>query len=345
MQAIRSILDRLGLQTEPDFETAWIDGLIWLKLKGGSANHQDESFDDEMDLEQVGSPVEDIVLETTPSAVQQAEEQSESAPMSTEPESSAVSPSSAGPSPVSDPTFRIGNLPAANKKLVFVNQDDKLTRAVTLLLSHDFSQLPVMQGDREVKGMITWQSIGSKQAFGCKCATVGDCRVDARIVDSNRTLFDAIPIIVEAGYVLVRNQKDKRITGVVTASDLSLQFQALAEPFLLLREIELHVRQILEKKITEEDLAAIEAPGTVISKPASISALTFGHYVRLFQHPQIWSKLGLKIDSVVLTAQLEEVRIIRNDVMHFDQDPMTQDELNTLKRTVGFMQQLFDLSA
>jgi predicted transcriptional regulator len=126
-------------------------------------------------------------------------------------------------------------------------------KAVTLMLQHDFSQLPVMQGEREVKGMITWKSIASKQALGCKCDQVGDCREDARIVDSNRTLFDAIPTIVEYGYVLVRDQRDRRINGVVTASDLSLQFQALAEPFLLLREIELHVRQLLQDKLTTHD--------------------------------------------------------------------------------------------
>src|SRR6059036_709163 len=35
VQAIRSILDSLDLETDPDFETAWIDGLIWLRLKNG----------------------------------------------------------------------------------------------------------------------------------------------------------------------------------------------------------------------------------------------------------------------------------------------------------------------
>src|SRR2546426_10657058 len=108
------------------------------------------------------------------------------------------------------------------------------------MLDHDFSQLPVMQGEREVKGVVTWKSVASKQALGFYCETVKECREDARIVDSNRTLFDAIPTIVEHGYVLVRNERDRRITGIVTASDLSLQFQGLAEPFLLLREIELH---------------------------------------------------------------------------------------------------------
>jgi len=33
--AIRRILDSLDIKTEPDFETAWIDGPIWLQLRQG----------------------------------------------------------------------------------------------------------------------------------------------------------------------------------------------------------------------------------------------------------------------------------------------------------------------
>ena len=194
-----------------------------------------------------------------------------------------------------------------------------------------------------MKGVVTWKSIGSKQAFGCKCNIVGDCREDARIVDSNRTLFDAIPTIVEFGYVLVR---DRRIMGMVTASDLSLQFQSLAEPFLLLREIELHVRQLLGNKLVTADFELLAAAPPPIQKPhLNVDDLTFGDYVRLFQHPQIWAKLDLKTDGGVLTALLEDVRLIRNDVMHFDPDPMTVDELSTFKRAVRFMQELNELLA
>ena len=149
-------------------------------------------------------------------------------------------------------------------------------------------------------------------------------------------------MIVEHGYVLVRAD-DRRITGIVTASDLSLQFQALAEPFLLLREIELHVRQLLVGKVQPSDFDVLAAPNPVASKPQGIAQLTFGQYVRLFQHPQIWPKLALNIDNGVLIALLEEVRQIRNDVMHFDPDPMTSDELNTLKRAVRLLQELYEI--
>ncbi|MDA8050764.1 MAG: CBS domain-containing protein [Rhodospirillales bacterium] len=240
VEAIRGVLDSLDLETEPNFETAWIDEPIQLRLKGGGPITDAASVPiDSTEGGQDGADLEDIVLEGTPSALKQVLAQSELAPTSAEPDVPAggVDPES------SDPTFRIGSLPAANKRLISVNQDDLVARAATLMLQHDFSQLPVMQGEREVKGVVTWKSIGSRKAVGSKCERVADCREDARIVDSNRTLFDAIPIIVEYGYVLVR-QHDRRISGIVTASDLSLQFPALAEPFLLLREIELHVRRL-----------------------------------------------------------------------------------------------------
>jgi len=210
------------------------------------------------------------------------------------------------------------------------------------MLQHDFSQLPVMQGEREVKGMVTWKSICSRLAFGCKIDRVADCCEDARIVDANRTLFDVIPAIVEYGYVLVRG-RDRKITGVVTASDLSLQFHTLTEPFLLLREIELHVRRLMHGRLDASDLNCLTVASPPNRASKEIANLTFGEYVRLFQNGDIWAKLNLGIDRTVLTKLLDNVRTIRNDVMHFDPDPMTSDQLGTLKQAAKFMQALFEV--
>lgn len=344
IQAIRHILNLLDLATDPDFETAWIDSPMWLHLKDGvpvTANGSHPAVAN--DLQTAGAAeAEEMVLESTPSAVELAEEQTESAPISGAPN---IQIEAKGPEAAQgdDPTFRIGRLPAANTKLIVVNQNDTLTKAVTLLLNNDFSQLPVMHGEREVKGVVTWKSIGSKLALGRNCESVKDCREDARIVDSNRTLFDCIPTIVEYGYVLVSDARDRKITGIVTASDLSLEFQALSQPFLLLREIELHVRQLLIDKVSAADFNLLNHGSPSLHKPKDITDLSFGEYVRLVQHPEVWAKLQLKIDSGVLVELLERVRVIRNDVMHFDPDPMTPDELATLKQAVRFMQELYEL--
>jgi len=340
---IRTALDSLGLVTDPDFESVWIDGKIRILLKDASsvvpaaltAGNTDIAEDDELDEDQSSSVEE--------------QEEAESPQLGSEEGSPpAIVVASEGVvetvlSEPADPTFRIGSLPAANKNLTTVGQDDTLKKAVTMMLQSDYSQLPIMHGEREVKGMISWKSIASRYAIGGECCKVQHCREDAQVVDGNGTLFDAIPTIVKHGYVLVRNPQDRKITGIVTASDLSLQFQQLAEPFLLLREIELHIRQLLQDKVLPEDLDWLGSADTTAPKPNSISDLSFGGYIRLVQRPQVWQRLALNIDRASMTKQLEDVRQIRNDVMHFDPDPMTAKQLDVLKNAAKFMQQLYEL--
>jgi CBS domain-containing protein len=336
---IRTALDSLGLATDPDFESQWIDGKIRICLKDGgalvTAPHMEEAEIEEDELDDAASVEEQEEGDTPQLGSEDA------------PQPSIVVASEGVVETVlsepADPTFRIGSLPAANKTLTTVGQDDPLNRAVTMMLQFDYSQLPIMHGEREVKGMISWKSIGSRYAMGGECCKVQHCREDAQVVDGNGTLFDAIPTIVKHGYVLVRNPQDRKITGIVTASDLSLQFQQLAEPFLLLREIELHIRQLLQNKVFPEDLEWLGSADTTAPKPNSISDLSFGGYIRLVQRPQVWQRLALNIDKASLTKQLEDVREIRNDVMHFDPDPMTPKQLDVLMNAAKFMQQLYEL--
>jgi CBS domain-containing protein len=345
VQEIRSTLDHLGLQTYPDFESAWIDSLIRIRLKPESEDGPTavaEEIDDlEADIEEDEAEAQEIA-----EAIEQEDavtEISDPSPAEIKISTEGVVETAVSEKSLTDPTFRIGSFDAANRGLTTVGLDDPLSKAVTKMLQHDFSQLPIMSGERDVKGVISWRSIGARYAMGVPCKKVSDCRDAAQVIDANGTLFDAIPTIVKHGYVLIRDQKNKKLTGIVTASDLSLQFQQLAEPFILLREIELHIRQLLHGKITAADLQTIGSPVDPGKQPESISDLTFGEYVRLFQHPDIWAKLTLKIDKACLTEQLEEVRKIRNDVMHFDPDPMTTKDLDVLKGTAKFMQQLFEL--
>lgn len=343
VQAIRTILDSLDLETHPDFETAWIDELIWLRLKAGATVEENYDGSGKVRLPlQSGDGFDENLLAISQPSLEAQREKTSTALTSDAPDT----PTTDQPSeslPLNDPTFRIGTLAAANQKLVTVRQDDPLSRATTLMLQHDFSQLPVMQGDRDVKGMITWKSIGSKRAFSSKQLSVGDCQEDVRIVDSNRALFDVISAVTEYGYVLVRNSSDRRITGVVTASDLTLQFQLLTQPFLFLREVELHVRQLLSKRVTTEDYQLLHTDQQQARKPTDVTELSFGEYVRLIQHPNISSKFGPEVNMSTLIELLEQVRVIRNDVMHFDPDPMTADELYVLRSAVRLMQSLKEL--
>lgn len=303
---IRSTLEKAGLRTEPDFESAYLDSSISFVL----VDHVTEEATSNKQSSDAAITALTSVTETVTAPVNYA-----------------------------DPTYRLSKLAAANRRPVSVNPDGTLSQAVTVMLSNDFSQLPVMSNERDVKGVISWYSIGSRLALNKDGEFVRDFMDPHHEIRADASLFQAIGIIVQAQYVLIR-AGDNKISGIVTASDLSLQFQQLAEPFLLLGEIENHLRKILSSKFTTSELADAQDPTDAGRAVSAVEDLTFGEYRRLLENPKNWTKLGLAIDRQTFCERLESIRQIRNDVMHFDPDGIPPEDLETLRDFVVFLRRL-----
>lgn len=208
------------------------------------------------------------------------------------------------------------------------------------MLRHDFSQLPVMTNDRDVKGVVTWESIAPKLALSDeKLEFVRDYMVGHQEVQASDSLFRVIAAIVEHSYVLVR-ASDRTISGIVTTTDLSLQFQQLSEPFLLLGEIENHIRTLIDGKFTAQELGTIKDPADEEREIESVADLTFGEYIKLLETPVHWEKTGLRVDRKVFVKELDKVRLIRNDVMHFDPDGISGDDHTSLLNFVQFLHEI-----
>jgi CBS domain-containing protein len=317
VRRIRNALDETGVTTEPDFESAYIDAKIEFRLRQPPP---DESEDGEATA---ADPTPQIISSPVVSAT--------------------VAPAVIGGA-VSDPTYRIGKLASANKSPLGVTPDCTLKQAITLMLANDYSQLPVWQNERTVKGIISWASIGARLALDQPSKVVRECMEPAYEVSADDSLFAAIATIIQHQYVLVRGN-DGRVTGIVTTSDLSFQFQQLAEPFLLLGEIENHIRRLIDGKFTSADLVSVRDPGDDDRPVTSVSDLTFGEYVRLLENPDNWSRVGHGVDRATFTKELDKIRVIRNDVMHFDPDGIGEEDLEALRRFVAFLQKLRDIGA
>jgi CBS domain-containing protein len=245
-----------------------------------------------------------------------------------------------------DPTPRLSLLKAANlnkvkeagegKGLISVSKSTSLTEAITLLILNDFSQLPILSGQRDVEGIISWKSIGRAISLGKTCKTVSDCKDDVIILNYDEPLFNAVKFVLEKDFVLVR-QKDKTISGIVTVTDIGEQFIAMAEPFLIIEQIENHIRKLFDQKFSTEELSLTsqydEKPKTI----NSLSDLTFGQYIKILEDPKKFEKLEINIDRTLIVKQLDEVRKIRNDVMHFDPDGITIQNLELLRQIVSFL--------
>ena len=243
-----------------------------------------------------------------------------------------------------DPTYRVGRLQSANLPPLAVKPDSTLPQIVTLMLTNDFSQMPVITGSRDVKGVVSWKTIGSRLALQKSCTTARDCMEPAHIISSEESLFSAISMIAAHDYVLVR-ATDQQITGIITASDFNEQFRKLAEPFLLVGEIENGVRRMLRGKFTVTELKAAKFPEDTQREVEGVADLTFGEYLRLLESEKQWKKLKLEIDRVEFIKRLEKIREIRNDVMHFDPDGLEDEDLNTLREFAQFLKRLRDVGA
>jgi len=308
---IREHLKNAGLETDPDFEAAYLDSPIEFSLVQQAASER--------------KPDEDAIIEA----------ELISTPASTSP---------GLPIGYSDPSYRISKLAAANNPPIFIAPDATIQQAVTVMLTNDFSQLPVMTTERDVKGAISWESIGTRLVLGKGGPQVRDFMDNHHEIRSDSSLFEAIPIVAKHQYVLIRGS-DNRITGIVTESDLNLQFQQLAEPFLLLDEIENHIRRILADKFSSNELAGVRDPKDGDRTIRGVEDLTFGEYVRLMENDDRWKKINIQVDRVTFCKALDQVRRVRNDVMHFDPDGIPPNDLERLRDFAGFLKKLQAIGA
>jgi predicted transcriptional regulator len=304
VRSIREDLEEASLQTVPDFEAAFIDAPIELRRVVPAQRIEETSV---ARHESTDSTTAALEIEATSAS--------------------------------KDATYKISKLAAANKSVFSIKPDGTLAEAVTILLAHDFSQLPVMTNERDVKGMVGWRSIGSRLALATNGISASDFMEPHHEIRANFSMFDAIPIIVSHQYVLVRGD-DNRISGIITASDLSEQFRVLTEPFLLLGEIENLIRGMIGDHFSNSDLACARDPTDGAREIEGPANLNFGDYIRLLENPDRWKQFGLAIDRVRFCKDLDSVRLVRNDVMHFDPDGITQNQLDILRDFTSFLRSL-----
>ncbi|MFZ3211098.1 MAG: CBS domain-containing protein [Terriglobales bacterium] len=307
MSAIRQALNRLGLDTDPDFNWTYLDAPVTFIPKRPVEEPQRDSA---VTVELVGADRGEL---------------SNTAEVSV-----AVS---------IEPTFRVGRLGFAHRPPTAVCPDAEIEKAITIMLMKDFSQLPVMTNERTVKGLVSWRSIGSVLSLGRECRFVRDAMEPHNEITVDQSLFDAITAIKERDCVLVRDSTNK-ICGILTAYDISVTFRELAEPFLVLSEIENQIRVLIDGKFTNSELSSVRDPQDPTREIRSVADLTLGECVRLLESPQNWAKLSVGIDRGTFIIDLDRVRRIRNDVMHFDPEGIEDEDISTLREFAAFLQRL-----
>ncbi len=203
------------------------------------------------------------------------------------------------------------------------------------MLRHDFSQLAVMSGKRQLIGAVSWESI-AKASLTRHNLSLAHVTIGATLVAADDDLIALVPTIVGRGFVFV-GAADQTLSGIVTTADLGEQFGTLAKPFLLIGEIERRLRQILAARFEFGEIADVEHRGTDARAIESVHDLTLGETTQVFAQKDLWERLGWDIERAEFVKALDEVREIRNDVMHFSPDPLSPDQELALHNFVAWL--------
>lgn len=314
---IRKELKKHKLATQPDFENENIDNLIKIVL---AQPEPQPSATVRRLVRTVKSPALPEVPEIPPV---------EEVP-ATEPRNSVV-------------TIRQG-IPSAGQAPATVRPQETVKMALSRLMAEKLELLVVQNGDRaRVEGIFSYASFTHAHLAGKMPKTVGDCTShEFTEVNEEKPLIDAVRDIMRLGTVVVRSSQNK-LCGVVTARDVAPVFIELAEPFLLLGQIENHLRGLLERaKLKKDEYKALVVDSAIDRKARTEGPddLTLGELIVAFESEAMWGKVGLHFDKATFTKRLHGVREIRNKVMHFSPDGLPPEDVAKLKETRQLLEKL-----
>jgi hypothetical protein len=116
-----------------------------------------------------------------------------------------------------------------------------------------------------------------------------------------------------------------------------IQFRTLAGPFLVIGEIERRLRLTLANHFTVSELAQVRDPADTNRTIDSVNDLSLGETLRTLESPTNWDRLNWPVDRAEFINALNDIKTIRNEVMHFSPDPLSSDQEEALSNFVGWL--------
>ena len=241
------------------------------------------------------------------------------------------------------PSLTVRHIASANlgASLLSVSKEVKLEVAVTKMLMHDFSQLPVVNGKHKIAGAITWKGVARLLTQGIQGALVKSCITKAPEISINASLLDALGELSNHEFLLVLDEQ-RLLTGIITHADITEDFSKLGEPFLLLGEIEKSLRKLILPVFDRaKHLIVIERMESIdISSPADF---TLGNFLQALSDTKLWEALQLPLlDRRSFIEELDEINKLRNCIMHFRAPFLERPLVKRIRRFRCFLNYLVD---
>jgi CBS domain-containing protein len=215
--------------------------------------------------------------------------------------------------------------------------------ALKIMNTKCYSQVPVCDEAKHLIGYISWDVIFKNICLnnGTISGAVGDfmsTNLDKLIISFNTPLREALGRINEVEFlIIVDDITGLNVRGLVTVADLSDNYSLVMQGYILIREIEHRLREIIFKaEVTYSDARSLTKREDV----DSIDKLTIGNICFMLNNPCVWQRTSMcdYYDQGAFHEMLSQVCLIRNKIMHMNwpADGAEADEdLSTLKKFLG----------
>jgi CBS domain-containing protein len=238
---------------------------------------------------------------------------------------------------------------------ICVTRNDSVSDALTLMIEHDFSQLPVTKKEDIFdipEGMITYEGIlRGVRNFNAQIddLKVRDVMVTAPIHRIEDDMFDILDRLKDTNAVLIIQEIDifPALVGIVTSYDATEYFRKRTEDLMRVEDIELMIKEFIKIAYTNDNdeldesrlnevsakIAAYSNKENVsVEKIKSFSDLTLTEYISMLLMKESWSTYEkiFNVKKDFLRELLFRVRDIRNALAHFRGD-ITTDQRDRLK--------------
>jgi len=148
-------------------------------------------------------------------------------------------------------------------ELVRIDYNDCVDKAIGLMLKNEYSQLPVMKGDKMV-GVISYESLAktvfsyseTKSKLPSKLRVRDFMEKVSKIFSSEDDVIDLLDRLAEKSFVFV--SKRDRVTDIITSFDALSFSRACGEDFLILNDIESILRKIIADRFDASSFTEVQ---------------------------------------------------------------------------------------
>lgn len=236
---------------------------------------------------------------------------------------------------------RINRIIPENQVIVSVLPDCLVRDAVALMQKHGYGQVPVIENG-EVLGVFSFRSFARGAAnltldtWMKQKTAPGDLPVDefleqfdfARLTEEMNRVFDAMDR--DSGILI---GTPERFIGILTPMDFLRYLFQVASPFVMVSEIELALRALIQLALSPDKIVAASkrclasAYGNEEKVPTLLEDMTFDNYQSLISHGENWTDFATVFGGTRTrtSGKLKEIGEIRNSLFHFTREITVHD--------------------